>query len=181
MAQKYGRKVREKMIKEMKDIISAEKGFVLSSMDNMKATDIDAFRKKIKKSGSRYLVLKNRLANIALKESGIEGFSESLSENKILGIGIIKEDPVEIAKLMAEFSKNNKGFNISNAFIDGRLIDAEKVKQLASLPGREQLLGMLLCTMNAPVTGFVTVLSGVVKSLLYAIKAVKEKKESNNT
>ena len=178
MAQKYGRKVREKMIKEMKEIISAENGFILSSIENIKAADIDVFRKKIKKSGSRYLVLKNRLANIALKEVGIEGLSGALSENKILGIGIIKDDPVAIAKLMTEFSKENKGFGISKGFIEGRLIDAEKVKQLATLPSREQLLAMLLRTMNGPVTGFVTVLSGAVKSLLYALKAVKEKKES---
>lgn len=176
MAQKYGKKVREKMIKEMKDIVSSENGFVLSSIENIKASDMDMFRKKVKKTGARYMVIKNRLADRAFKEAGIEGLSAALSENKILGIGIIKEDPVQMAKLMTEFSKDNKGFSISNGFIEGRLVDAEKVKQLASLPGREQLLAMLLATMNAPVTGFVTVLSGVIKSLLYALKAVNEKK-----
>lgn len=178
MAQKYGRKVREKMIKELVEIASTEKGFVLSTVENIKASDMDGFRKKIKKSGSRYLVIKNRLADIAFKEAGIDGLSDTLSENKITGIGVVREDPVKIAKLMTEFSKDNKGFTVSKGYIEGCVVGAEKVEQLANLPGREQLLSMLLCAMNGPVTGFVTALSGIMKSLLYALNAVKEKKES---
>jgi large subunit ribosomal protein L10 len=178
MSQKYGKKVREKMVKEMKDIVSGDGGFVLSSVEKMKATDIDVLRKAMKKNGSRYLVLKNRLANIAFKESGIEGFEGLVDEKKILGIGVIKDDPVQIVKLMRDFSKQNKGFNISKGYIEGKVISAERVNDLADLPSREQLLAMLLGTLNAPVTGFVSVLSGVLRSLLYALNAVKEKKGS---
>lgn len=178
MSQKYGKKVREKMVKEMKSIVSGDGGFILSSMEKMKASDIDVLRKTMKKSGSRYLVLKNRLANIALKESGIEGFEGISKEKKILGIGVIKDDPVQVVKILKDFSKQNKGFNISMGYVEGRVITADRVSDLADLPSREQLLSMLLGTMNAPARGFVTVLSGVMRSLLYALNAVKDKKES---
>lgn len=178
MSQKYGKKVREKMIKEIKDIVSGDSGFVLSSFEKMKASDMDVLRKTMKKSGTRYMVLKNRLAHVALKESRIEGFEDIVGEKKILGIGVIKDDPVHIVKILREFSRQNKGFTISKGYIEGRVISAERVDELADLPGREQLLSMVLGTLNAPVTGFVSVLSGIVRSLLYALVAVKDKKGS---
>ena len=178
MAEKYGKKVKEKMIKEVKGIVSEEKGFVLSSIENIKASEIDVFRKKVRQSGSKYFVLKNRLANIALKEAGVDELATCVEEEKILGVGIIKEDPVQMAKLMAEFAKENKGFNISKGYLEGRVLDEARIKELAALPSREQLIATVVSMINAPISSFVGVLSGVLRSLVYALNAVKEKKEA---
>ncbi|MBD3379447.1 MAG: 50S ribosomal protein L10 [Candidatus Omnitrophica bacterium] len=178
MAEKYGAKVRELMIKEMKDVFTGSKGFVFSSIENIKASDMDAFRKKIRQSGTRYMVVKNKLARIALEEAGIEGLSDVLEQKNITGMGIVEDDPVEIVKMLTDFAKEKKGFNVSKGYLDGAVLEAERVKELADLPGREQLLAMVVGTMNAPITGFVGVLSSVLRSLLYAVKAIKEKKES---
>ena len=178
MAEKYGRKVRELMVGEMKDVFSGEKGFVVSSVENIKASEIDKLRKDLRKSGSRYMVIKNRLARIALEEAGIKELSGAMSENEILGIGVINEDPVQIAKLMMDFSKKNKGFKVSQGYLEGRVLEAKKIKELSELPGREQLLAMVVGTMNAPIANFVGVLASVLRSLVYALNAVKEKKET---
>lgn len=178
MSQKYGKKVREKMIKEITENVSGDGGFVLSSVEKMKAVDMDVLRKTMKKNGSRYLVLKNRLATLAFKEAGIEGFEDLVGEKKILGVGLIKEDPILIVKIMRDFALKNKGFTVSKGYIEGKVIPPERVNELADLPSREQLLAMMLNTMNSPVTGFVGVLSGVMRSLLYALNEVKEKKGS---
>ncbi|MCK5450618.1 MAG: 50S ribosomal protein L10 [Candidatus Omnitrophica bacterium] len=178
MAQKYGRKVREMMVKETKAVFTENNGFVLSSIENVKAAEIDVLRKKIKQSGSRYMVIKNSLASIALKDSGIEGLTEAVKEKKILGVGVVKDDPVKIAKILSEFAKKNKGFNITAGRIEGSVVGAERIKELSDLPSREQLISMVLSMMNAPVTGFVGVLSGLLRKVLYAVKAIKEKKEN---
>lgn len=177
MAEKYGQKVRDMMVKEMKDIVSEKKGFVVSSVENIKASEIDVFRKQMRQSGSRYFVIKNKLANIALKEAGVDEMASSISEKKTHGIGVIEEDPVIVAKLMAEFSKKNKGFSVANGYLEGRVLSAEKIKELADLPSREQLLAMVVGMMNGPISGFVGVLSSLLRSVLYALNAVKEKKE----
>ncbi|MFC1644232.1 50S ribosomal protein L10 [Candidatus Omnitrophota bacterium] len=179
MAEKYGKKVKELMIKEMKDAFTGNKGFVVSSIENIKASEIDTLRKSIRRSGSKYLVIKNRLARIALEEAGIGELCDTLKEEKILGIGVIKEDPVHTAKLLMEFSKKNKGFNVSDGYLEGRVLSAERIKELSRLPGREQLIAMVLGMMNAPIASFAGVLSSVLRSLLYAVKAVKEKKEAS--
>ncbi|MGB2601670.1 MAG: 50S ribosomal protein L10 [Candidatus Omnitrophota bacterium] len=177
MAEKYGQKVREMLVQEMKDIVSEKKGFVVSSVENIKASDIDVFRKQMRQSGLRYLVIKNKLANIALKEAGVEEMANSMSEKKTHGIGVIEADPVIVAKLMTEFSKKNKGFSVSNGYLEGRVLSAERIKELADLPSREQLLAMVVGMMNGPISGFVGVLSSLLRSLLYAVNAIKEKKE----
>jgi large subunit ribosomal protein L10 len=177
MAEKYGQKVRDMMVKEMKDIVSEKKGFVVSSVENIKASEIDVFRKQMRQSGSRYLVIKNKLANIALKEAGVDEIAASISEKKTHGIGVIEEDPVVVAKLMSEFSKKNKGFTVANGYLEGRVLSAEKIKELADLPSREQLLAMVVGMMNGPISGFVGALSALLRSVLYALNAVKEKKE----
>ncbi len=178
MAEKYGRKVKEKMVQETKDVLSGDKGFILSTVENMKASDMDVLRKSMKKMGSRYMVLKNRLADIALEETEVEGIGDLALEKKIIGVGVINDDVVETVKVMKEFSKKKKGFNIKMGYVEGRAITAERVDELADLPGREQLLAMVLGTMNAPVTSFVSAMSGIMKKLLYALNAVKEKKGS---
>ncbi len=177
MAQKYGKKVRELMIKEMKDVFTSKKGFIFASVENVKASEIDGFRQKIHKAGSRYFVVKNRLADIAFKESGIEGFSDITESKKTLGIGVIDNDPVQISKIMTEFAKKNKGFNVGNGYLEGKALSEERVKELADLPSREQLIAMVVGMMNAPIAGFAGVLSSLLRSILYVLTAVKEKKE----
>ncbi|RKY41274.1 MAG: 50S ribosomal protein L10 [Candidatus Makaraimicrobium thalassicum] len=181
MVEKYGKKVRELMIREMADVFSKNEGFVFSSLENVKASEIDVLRKKMKQSDSRYLVIKNRLARIAIEDIGLSELSDSVKEKKVLGVGIIKKDPVHVAKLMMEFSKKNKGFKVANGYLEGRLLPLEKIKELSELPGREQLLSMVVGTMNAPVANFVGILASLLRGLLCALNAIKEKKEGKGS
>ncbi|MFH1798019.1 MAG: 50S ribosomal protein L10 [Candidatus Omnitrophota bacterium] len=176
MAEKYGKKVRELVVNEMKDVFSEKKGFVFSTINDIKASEIDILRKQMRHSGARYLVLKNRLAGIALKELGIEGVSDVISGKSILGVGIIDNDPVLVAKLMMEFSKKNTGFEVSKGYLEGQVLGKERIKELAELPSREQLITMIVSTINAPISRFVGVLGSVLKSILYTLNAVKDKK-----
>ncbi|MFQ5952847.1 MAG: 50S ribosomal protein L10 [Candidatus Omnitrophota bacterium] len=177
MAEKYGKKVKEVMIKEMKSVFSENPGFVFSSFERVKATEMDALRRKLKLSGSQYLVLKNRIGKIALKEAGLDEFSGLLEQKNSVGIGVIKDDPVKIAKVLIDFAKTNKGFKVANGYLEGQVITSEKIKELSQLPGREQLIAMVLSAMNAPIAGFVGVLSSLLRNLCNALNAVKEKKE----
>ena len=141
---------------------------------------MDSFRKEMRQSGSQYFVIKNRLAGIALEEAGIEELTDIVKENKILGVGVIKEDPVQVAKMMVQFSKKNKGFNVSKGYLEGRVLAPEKIKELSDLPGRQQLIAMVVGMLNTPVSGFVGVLSSVLRSILYALNSIKDRKGQEN-
>ena len=180
MAEKYGKKVRELMVREMVDLFSQNKGFVFSSLENIKASEMDVLRRDMKRSGFKYFVVKNKLARIALEEAGCGEMAPVVAEKKTLGIGVIKEDPVQIAKMLMEFAKTNKGFKVSSGYLEGRVLEPERIKELSELPGREQLIAMVLSMMNAPITAFAGVLSATLRKLLYALNALKDKKEESN-
>ncbi|MBF0494716.1 MAG: 50S ribosomal protein L10 [Candidatus Omnitrophica bacterium] len=178
MAEKYGKKVRELMIKEMEDVFAKSSGFVLTTYDNIKASDITLFRKKVQNAGSKYFVVKKKLGGIALKNAGLDGLSAALKHKGKAGVTVIKNDPVLVAKLLMDFSKENKAFIVTGGCLEGQVFDAAKVKDLANLPSRNQLLAMVAGTLNAPITSFVSVLAAVPRSFLYVLNAIKEKHET---
>jgi large subunit ribosomal protein L10 len=86
-------------------------------------------------------------------------------------------DPVSPAKILTDFSKDHPELKIRSAVLDGKMLSAEDITALSRLPGKEVLLGQMLSVMNAVPTGLVQVLSGVPRTFLYALQAIKEQKE----
>ena len=86
-------------------------------------------------------------------------------------------DPVTPAKILTEFSKHHPELKIRTAFLEGKLLSAEELTALSKLPSKEVLLGQMLSVMNAVPTSLVRVLSGVPRTFLYALQAIKEQKE----
>ncbi|HPS20221.1 MAG TPA: 50S ribosomal protein L10 [Candidatus Omnitrophota bacterium] len=180
MAEKYGKKVREMMIKEMESLFSQKRSFIFSSFDGTKAKDIDAFRKKINKVGCRYMIVKKQLGKVALKKAGFEGLEDAFTAKKNVGVTLIEKDPVIVAKILTDYAKENEKFQVVNGCLEGQVLTSDKVKALASLPSREQLIAKALGSMNAPITNFVGVLAAVLRSVCYALNAVKDKKQNAN-
>jgi large subunit ribosomal protein L10 len=95
-------------------------------------------------------------------------------ENSAVALGF--EDPVAVAKALCEFAKTSKLFRLRHGSFQGKVITAEQVEDLARLPGREVLLARVLGTMNAVPTNFVSLFANMIRPLLYALKAIEEKK-----
>ena len=97
-------------------------------------------------------------------------------------LAISTTDPVAPAKVLSDFqkeiNKTVKTFNIKAGILDGKVIDAEGVKALAELPSREVLLAKLAGTMQAPISGLVSVMAGTIRKFVYAVDAVRQQKES---
>jgi len=122
---------------------------------------LEDLRNKVRAIGGNTQVVKNTLANIALKNAGKEGYD--LNETNILVWG---GDQLQIAKTIAAFAKGNDGlFSIRKAYLDGEFKDANDLITLSKLPGREELLGMLLSVWTAPLRGMVTGLDNLSKKL----------------
>lgn len=87
------------------------------------------------------------------------------------------DDPVAVAKALNDFVKQSKLFTLRCASLEGKEMTPSQVEALAKLPGREQLLGHLLGTMNAVPTNFVSLFANMLRGLLYALKGIEEQKE----
>ena len=164
------------MIAELNKALKESKGMVLVDFRGIKVAQDTKLRRKMREAGVDYSVIKNNMASIAAKEAGIEGLDNYLKGP--LAMVSSAKDPVAPAKLISEFMKENRVMEIKGGLVEGKVINAEAVKALASLPPREVLLARLLGSMQAPITGLVTVLNGNIRNLVYALDAVRQQKES---
>jgi len=164
------------MIAQLKATMQNAKGVVLADFRGIKVAQDTKLRRKMREAGVEYTVIKNNMASIAAKESGIDGLDDFLKGP--LSMVSSSKDPVAPAKLISEFIKENRIMEIKGGLVEGKVIDAAAVKALANLPPREVLLARLLGSMQSPITGFVNVLQGNIRNLVYALDAVRQQKES---
>jgi len=166
---------KEKIVEEMKDKFGRAKTVVFAKYKGLAFEDFKALRKKLKESDAEGKVAKNSLLKIALKNK--TKLPENFLRGQIatfLGYG----DEIAVAKMVKEATKENKAIVIRGGIFEGEFIEDREVERLASIPSKEILLGKLVGSLNAPVSGFVNVLGGNIRSLLYTLNAIKEK--SNN-
>ena len=86
------------------------------------------------------------------------------------------EDPVAPAKILSSNIDKLKKMEFKAGILEGEIIDKDAIEALAKLPSQEELIGKMLGSLNAPIYGFANVLSGTIRSLLYALNAIGEQK-----
>lgn len=157
---------KEEQVAMLKEKIAKAKSIVLVDYQGIKVQDDTELRRQMRNSGAEYLVAKNRLFKIALKEAGVElDFADVLEGNTSFAFGYA--DPVSPAKVAYDFGKGKNIFKIKAGYLEGKRLSAEEVEGLAKLPSREVLLSQVLYGMLGPIT-----------KLAYGLNALKEKKET---
>jgi len=144
-------------------------GFVLvtqqSGLTVAEATDL---RARVRKSGARYKVAKNRLAMLALKGTTYEGLSPLLKGPTAITTA---KDPVAAAKAVSDFADKNEKLKILGASLGGRQLNAKEVKALASLPSLDELRGKIVGLILAPATKIAGILQAPAGQLARVVAA----------
>ena len=169
------REQKEQTVSYLTTAFKSSKLAVLTDYRGLNVPAISELRSNLREVGISYTVAKNTLVKIALAaaEKNVEDTSVFAGP---VGIAF-GEDEVEAARIVYEFSKTNGALEILGAIDeDGKVLSKEEVMALALLPSREQLLGQVVGTIAAPLSGFVRVLNGNVSGLVYALSAIAEKK-----
>jgi len=121
-----------------------------------------ALRTKMRDAGATYKVAKNRLANIALKDTPYTGIEAYL--NGPTGLAWSK-DPVAAAKAAVDFAKTNDKLEIVGGSMGGQLLDEAGIKALAALPSLDELRAKLVGLVNAPATKVVQLVNAPASKL----------------
>lgn len=178
---------KTKLLEAAKDIINNSSIIIFTRYQkenvSLKATDLVKYNLDIEEIGGDIKVIRNSILKIALEESNLKELAPKMRGALI--INYTKKDPISLAKKLNEiisYFKKEKNIKedvpeIAFGILNGKLISAEEVKKLANLPPKEVLLAQLLGTMKAPITNFAVVLKNVLNKLVWALNAVKEKKE----
>jgi large subunit ribosomal protein L10 len=131
-------------------------------------------RRRFRRAGVDYVVIKNTLALRAVNESGLTGTRLKGPTGIVVG-----KDPVAAAKVLSDFAKENEQKPaVKGGILDGKVIEAAQVSQLALLPSREQLLAELGAGLMSPMAAFAGAMNGLLYMFAGALEALKTQRES---
>lgn len=161
-------------VQNLTDRFKAMKGMIMTEYHGLSVGEISALRTELRKCGCEYLVVKNTLGKIALKEVGLEKVNEYFEGPT--AVVVEASDPVAPAKVVSEFAKKYEKFVVKAGLLDGKILGIAEIQSLASLPSKEVLIAKMLGSMKAPISGFVNVLHGTTRNLVCVLSAIKEQK-----
>lgn len=160
------------IVDEIAKLLSESKLTVLASYPGTTVKAMQQLRHEASENGTKVKVIKNRLVKKAVEQSGLwsKDVLEKFSGQLLYAFN--NEDEVAPAQSLAAFAKINPTLEFVGALTaDGQFLSADDVKELASLPSKEQLRAQLVGTIAAPLSGFVNVLSGSMRGMVYILKA----------
>ena len=151
----------------------ATNAFVLD-FKGITVPQVTELRKQVRESGSEYVVIKNTLALIAVKDSPLKKLTNTFTG--MTAIAYNTSDPVALAKVLTKFAKDVPTVQFKGALLAGQVVAASQIQNIASLPTRDELIAKLLYLMQHPIRGLAVVLNGTIRNLAVVLDQVAKQK-----
>lgn len=164
---------KKKKVAELTEKLKSSCAGVLVDYKGINANADTVLRRELREVNVEYKVVKNTLLRLSLKDANISNLSALLEGST--AIAISENDHIAASKVLCKFAKDNEFFTIKAGFIDGKMIDACVVHELANMPSKDVLISKLLGSLNSPITGLAMVLNGTLKNLVCVIDAIAKK------
>lgn len=173
------REQKEAIVSNLKEQLSSASGAVITSYRGLTVAQDTELRRELRAAGVEYHVVKNTMLRLAVQGTELESLTSVLEGTTALAVS---SDAVAPAKIICGFIKKNKleeaeVLQVKAGIVEGKVINVDEVKALADLPSREELIAKLLGSMQAPISGTVNVLQGVIRNAVYVLEAVRKQKE----
>jgi large subunit ribosomal protein L10 len=164
---------KEQLVAELKTKIQSAPALYYTDFTGLNVKRMTELRRRLRKANVEYVVIKNTLALRAVNESG-------LIATRLRGPTglVVAKDAVVAAKLLQDFAKeNDQKPAVKGGMLEGRALDVKQVKQLASMPSREQMLADLGAGLQSPLAAFVGALNGMLYMFAGALDALRTQRE----
>lgn len=165
---------KRETVAELAEVFSANPTSIVADYRGLKVSDLATIRRNLRDKGIQYRVVKNRLAIIAAEQAGV-GEIKPLLEGPT-GIALGAGDETAVAKSFLEAIRPFRTVAVRGAVLKGRRIEAADVTRLATLPGRDVLLGQLAGGFASPLSTMAGLLSAPLRNLGYALQQVADQK-----
>ncbi len=162
---------KKQLVKDLVRDIDASKSVVFVDYRGLKVKDFTQLKKELRASDVKLRVFKKTLIQKALEDLGIESNIKKMEGQLALAFSA---DEIAGAKIIKKFGKTNENLKILAGILEKKIVEAAKIKALAGLPGREELLAKMVGTLSAPLTGFINILNGNMRSLVQVLKRINE-------
>jgi len=161
------------LIREASNHLQKSTYFFLTDYQGINADETSQLRAALADRGAEFHVVKNSSLNLAVREKELPDISEFLTGHTAIVVG--GDDASGVAKVLGDYFKSKDKVSVKAGALGDRSLSADEVKQLAKLPGLEQLRAQLLSLLNTPATSLVTVLSAPARGMVTVLKAKADK------
>lgn len=164
-------KQNQSQVVMLQEKLAKAKSAVVVDYSGTSANDQVALRSKVAEAGGEVLVTKNTLMDIAIGKGKV---TESLSGMNAIVFSY--EDAVAAVKALFAFHKDNEKLQIKQGVMDDKVLSPKEVEALSKLPGKNELIATLIARIQGPAYGLVNVIQATPRNLVYALKAISDKK-----
>ena len=161
-------------VSELTEQIGKANNAFLIDFKGITVPQVTELRKQVRQTNSGYVVVKNTLALIALKDSPIINMKEQFTGPTAIAFNAT--DAVVLAKALTKFAKDVPAVSFKGALLNGQVVPASEIQNIANLPSREELVAKLLYLMQSPIRGLVTVLQANIRNLAVVIDQIAKQK-----
>jgi large subunit ribosomal protein L10 len=168
-------KQKEQAVQDLVKDARECKGIIVTSFKALKTVEFNEMRQKIRGFNSEYRVVKNSLTKIALRNAGLEKLAEALDGPS--AIVLERGDALATIKAIFEFAKTHENLKVTAGVLDGKILNKDQLRAIATLPSREVLIAKLLGTLQAPSVNLVSVLQTPLRDLVNVLDQVAKREE----
>ena len=140
---------------------------------------VTELRRQVRETGSDYIVVKNTLALIAVKDSPLKTLEKQFSG--MTAVAYNRTDAVALAKALTKFAKDVPTVQFKGAMLNGQIVPAAEIQNIATLPTREELVSKLLYLMQSPIRNLVTVLNANIRNIAVVLDQIAKQKGGGET
>lgn len=151
---------KKAVVAELADRLKNSVTGVLVSYEGINVADDTAMRKELREAGVKYSVVKNTLLSRACEEAELTGLQTTLEGTT--AVATSDEDYAAAARILADYAKKIKTFEIKAGYLDGEVVDLATIDKLAKLPSRDMLLANVLGAFQAPIASFARAMQAIV-------------------
>ncbi|MGN1131638.1 MAG: 50S ribosomal protein L10 [Ruminococcus sp.] len=143
---------KKALVAELAERLKASVSGIVVNYEGINVADDTAMRKELRECDVKYTVVKNTMLGRACEAAGLAGLEDVLSGTT--AIATSETDYAGAARILSKYAKSHEGFAIKSGFLDGEVIDMDKIDALSKLPTREVLLANVLGAFQAPIASF---------------------------
>lgn len=169
------RKKKEKVVEELKAKLANLNAMFLAEYSGTNMTQMTKLRRELRNVDVEFNVIKNTLLKIASGGTKAEALQDKFSGPN--AIVCINKDPSAAAKVLSGLAKDIPNLKLKAGFLGNRVITAEEILKLATIPSKEVLVGRFLGLLQGMPQRLLYVLSGNMNKLMMTLNAIKIQKE----
>ncbi|MDW7679817.1 MAG: 50S ribosomal protein L10, partial [bacterium] len=153
---------KEKLVDDIADKLKNSASVYLADYKGLNVEEINDLRNQLRERSVEFIVVKNTLARLSANKVGYENLVQYLTGPTAMAFALA--DPIIGAKVLVDFAKKNEKLAIKACIFDGQIYDQTRVRQIAQIPSKEQVLAQTLGMISGPLRGLVNVVHGLLSA-----------------